>query len=151
MPGAVRGSTVSGMEEGASFFSLGSFTLPSGRATHFKIECDVLGESDWAALARLAVELLPPFGAVEGVPRGGVAFADALRPYISQGSQQLLIADDVWVSGLSMERHRADRHAYGVVAFARNPVASWVQALFIAGPGVEDATYQLNRPYNVIP
>lgn len=134
-----------------SLFELGPFTLPSGRVTHFKIECDILEEKDWAALARLAVELLPPFGAVEGVPRGGVPFAQALEPYVVPTSSLLLIADDVWVTGLSMERHRAERTALGIVAFTRNPVAPWVKPLFQLHPRAEDATYQLNKHPNLVP
>src|SRR5256885_11517306 len=97
-----------------TLFELGPFTLPSGRITHFKIECDVLTPGDWAALARLAVETLPPFGYVEGVPQGGLAFAEALHAYTTPDNQRLLIADDVWVTGLSMERHRNERDAVGV-------------------------------------
>lgn len=127
-----------------SLFQLGPFTLPSGRVSHFKIECDDLTPEDWASLARLAVEVLPPFGAVEGVPRGGIPFAEALEPYVTLGP--LLIADDVWVSGLSMERHRADRELVrGVVAFTRGPVAAWVTSLFQMAPEAEEATYRLVR------
>lgn len=133
-----------------SLFQLGPFTLPSGRTTHFKIECDDLTEKDWHALARLAVELLPPFGAVEGVPRGGLPFAAALREFVTPSSSQLLIADDVWVTGLSMERHREERDALGIVAFTRNPVRQWVRALFSINPAAEEVTYQLNRPYNIV-
>lgn len=134
-----------------SLFQLGPFTLPSGRATHFKIECDVLGKEDWDALARLAVELLPPFGRVEGVPMGGLAFAGALDAYITPRIDRLLIADDVWVSGLSIERHRGGREAIGIVAFARGPVAPWVKPLLHLDPKAEQATYQLNQLYNVVP
>lgn len=133
-----------------SLFELGPFTLPSGRNTFFKIECDVLGTDDWAALARLAAELLPPFGGVEGVPRGGVPFADALAKYVIPTSQTLLIADDVWVTGLSMERHRNDREAIGIVAFARNPPLPWVKPLLCLLPDAEAVTYQLNSPPNVV-
>lgn len=141
---------MTGMEEGTSLFSLGAFTLPSGKQTHFKIECDVLKPEDWKALARLAVELLPPFEEVEGVPRGGLMFGDALRRYVTPKSGRLLIADDVWVTGLSMERHRAERNAIGVVAFARNIVDPWVTSLIRLNPRAEEVTYQLNRPYGVI-
>lgn len=127
-----------------NLFQLGPFTLPSGKVSHFKIECDVLTADDWASLARLAVEVLPPFGEVEGVPRGGLAFADALRPYATDGG--LLIADDVWVSGLSMERHREWRDAIGVVAFARGPLHPWVRPLFEMDVHAEKATYRLDQP-----
>lgn len=135
---------------GMSLFEIGPFTLPSGRTTHFKIECDVLTDADWAALARLAVELLPPFGRVEGVPQGGIPFARALEKYITPNHSRLLIADDVWVSGLSMNRHRAGRVAVGVVAFTRNPVAKWVKSLMSLNAEAEEATYQLNQPPRII-
>jgi hypothetical protein len=128
-----------------NLFQLDPFTLPSGRVTHFKIECDALIAEDWASLARLAVEVVPPFGSVEGVPRGGLAFADALRPYATEGP--LLIADDVWVTGLSMERHRAGRGGcFGVVAFTRGTLLPWVRTLFQMTQDAEDATYRLDRP-----
>lgn len=127
-----------------SLFQLGPFTLPSGKVSHFKIECDDLTENDWIALARLAVEVLPPFGEVVGVPRGGIPFANALRPYATVGG--LLIADDVWVSGLSMERWRDGRSATGIVAFARGPLLPWVTPLFEMIPSAEKATYRLDQP-----
>lgn len=130
-----------------SLFELGAFILPSGRTTHFKIECDVLQEADWAALARLAAAILPPYGRVEGVPRGAIAFARALEEYVTPSSSQLLIADDVWVTGISMERHRAEREAIGVVVFARNAVAEWVTPLIFLNSKAEEATYQLDQPY----
>lgn len=122
-----------------SLFEIGPFKLPSGITTNFKIECDVLTGEDWAALARLAVEVLPPFGKVEGVPRGGLAFAEALKPYVTHG--RLLIADDVWVSGLSMERWRAGCDAMGIVAFARGPLLPWVTALLMMSMQAEGASY----------
>jgi len=134
-----------------SLFALGPFKLPSGRTTHFKIECDDLTDDDWAALARLAVEILPPFAEVQGVPRGGIPFADALREYATP-SGELLIADDVWVSGKSYEEFRDGREAIGIIAFTRTPIQSpWVKALFAINPIAEEATYQLNRPANHVP
>lgn len=126
-----------------SLFEIGPFTLPSGNTTHFKIECDVLTEQDWAALAKLAAEILPPFGMVEGVPQGGIPFAEALAPYIDPACDVLLIADDVWVTGLSMNRHKADRPAFGVVAFARNRVDYWVTPLLSLSTRAESATYRI--------
>lgn len=128
-----------------SLFEVGPFPLPAGNITYFKIECDALMPgTNWEALAALAAEFLPPFSKVEGVPRGGVPFAKALEPFcVSEGA--LLIADDVWVTGLSMERYRADRPAFGLVAFARNPVAPWVTSLFQLNSQAEKATYRLGE------
>lgn len=132
-----------------SLFQLGACTLPSGKVTHFKIECDILTPADWAALARLAVEILPPFSRVEGVPRGGQAFAEALEPYVTD-THVTLIADDVWVSGKSMENYRSaylpGRDVRGIVAFNRGTLAPWVRSLINLAPDVDDATYRLDRP-----
>lgn len=118
------------------------FILPDGRTTNFKIECDVVSEGSWTALARLASKFLPPFHEVEGVPRGGVAFETAMRPYRTRSRNDgLLIVDDVWVTGLSMERWRGNRDAFGLVLFARNPVASWVTPLLQLNPLAEMAAY----------
>ncbi len=107
-------------------FKVGEFTLRSGAKSKFKIECDALTPEDWEGLALMAVEHLPPFGLVEGVPRGGLPFADALRPYATPGCETLLIVDDVGTTGGSMERHRNGRKAIGLVAFKRGPLPPWV-------------------------
>lgn len=128
-----------------SLFETGPFKLPTGNITHFKIECDMLQKEDWAALARLAAAMVPPFGSVEGVPRGAVTFGRELEAYITPSSSRLLIAEDVWVTGLSMESHRAGRDAIGVVAFARRPVADWVTPILNLNPLAEEATYRLDQ------
>lgn len=110
-------------------FALGDFKLASGARSGWKIEADALTPDDWDALARIAVDVLPSFGSVEGVPRGGLAFAAALRAYATTGP--LLIAEDVCSTGGSMERFRADRDAIGVCAFARGRWPEWVTPLFV--------------------
>ena len=109
-------------------FQLGKITLHGGQQSDWKIECDSLSDNDWKCLAKIATGLLPPFGEVEGVPRGGLLFADALRLYSTHGP--LLIADDVCTTGISLENHRADRDVIGVVAFSRGSVPAWVIAVF---------------------
>lgn len=130
-----------------ALFRLGAFTLASGGTTRFKIDCDALTAEDWEALAALAADCLPPFGAVEGVPTGGLAFADALRPYATGGP--LLIADDVLTTGSSMERLRGSRETIGVVAFSRAPywapTPRWITPLFVIGPGAGAKVADANR------
>jgi hypothetical protein len=83
------------------------FKRASGSMSDWKIECEALTANDWEALAVMAVALLPPFGRVAGVPRGGVPFADALRRYTDPNSWSVvLIAEDVVTTGASMERVR---------------------------------------------
>lgn len=119
-------------------FQVGQFTLASGAAASWKIECDALTEADWAGLAAMAVDLLPPFCFVAGVPRGGLPFAEALRPYgTGDPFDPALVADDVWTTGGSIKRHIAavgiEADALKVVAFARNPVTDGTLALFTIG------------------
>lgn len=134
-----------------NLFQLGDFTLASGEKSNFKIECDVFSADDWEALAAMAVELLPPFGEVYGVPRGGIPFADALRPYgracsVSFAHQPhdqclgkplpFLIAEDVVTSGKSIQRYLetlpwwSSSKVLGVCVFARGECPGWVTPLF---------------------
>lgn len=106
-------------------FRNGNFKLHSGLESRWKVECDSLEWEDWRTLAMMAVEKLDSFGSVEAVPTGGNAFKVALREYITHGP--VLICDDVFTTGKSMERQRAGRtDAIGVVAFARGVVPSWI-------------------------
>lgn len=114
-----------------SLFQTGIFQLHSGATSLWKIECDALTDEDWATLALLVTENVAPFGRVEGVLRGGLPLAAALERSARYSSiDRLLIVDDVWTTGGSMEAHRAGRDAIGAVVFARGPVAPWVTPLF---------------------
>ncbi len=125
----------------AALFQLGEFVLRSGQRSEWKIEADALTPDDWEALAKMASEILPPFGAVHGVPRGGVPFANALRKYSRACStgipRPVLIAEDVCTTGGSMERFRAGLGSLasgwpsiGVCVFARGECPGWVTPLF---------------------
>ena len=111
-----------------ALFQLGDFKLHSGATSRWKIDCDALTPDDWAALAVMAVEMLPPFGSVEGVPRGGLKFAKALKPYCTTGP--LLIVDDVTTTGASLNEHLGKRQARGCVVFCRGVCPPWVIPLF---------------------
>jgi orotate phosphoribosyltransferase len=119
-------------------FQTGKFRLHSGDISNFKIDADALTQSDLESLANQVHLRCCPFGRVEGVPRGGLRFAKALCPYATgKGSDPLLIVDDVYTVGTSMETHRADRSAIGVVIFARKePHQKWIKALFTMAPYV---------------
>lgn len=119
-------------------FRYGNFTLASGVISSWKIDCDSLTPEDWEALAAMAVQILPPFGFVEGVPQGGIPFAKALAKYYTQGCRTLLIAEDVLTTGGSMTRFRDTLiaesylydHSIGIVVFARGRCPDWVTPLF---------------------
>jgi hypothetical protein len=124
-------------------FQTGDFTLASGAKSDFKIECDAFSPADWEGLALMASKVLPPFGEVLGVPRGGIPFADALRKYATKG--KTLLAEDVCTTGGSITRYRdgiieaeegftgnilTQDSFIGVCVFARGPVPPWVTPLF---------------------
>ncbi len=118
----------------SSLFRVGDFTLHSGGKSRWKIVCDSLTPEDWQALALMASEVLPPFGPVVGIPRGGLAFAYALQKHSTPGCTRTLLADDVCTTGASFLEWR-DKLAneptmLGVVAFARGVVPWWVVPIF---------------------
>lgn len=128
-----------------SLFTYGEFTAHSGGHLDWKIDTDSLVEEDWACLARVICPVLPPFRRVEGIPRGGLAFAAALEKYADTDASAILIADDVMTTGGSFEEHRAGRAIFygrfgnpggvlGVVAFARGQGPSWVTPIFSLVP-----------------
>ena len=127
----------------APLFQSGEFTLYSGERSTFKIDCDALGVRDYVALSNMLRERIAPFSRVEGVPRGGLTWAETLRAggYCSE-SGPVLIVDDVLTTGASMERQRAGRDAIGAVIFARGKCPPWVTPLFqladvVPAPGGE--------------
>jgi orotate phosphoribosyltransferase len=126
-----------------SLFQTGFFQLHSGESSNFKIDCDFLTDEDINAIALQLVHRLPTFRTVEGVPTGGLRLAEALQQYVvpqengwyKDVGYPLLIVDDVFTTGGSVEEHRAGRYeAIGAVIFARNPTPSWITPLFRMEP-----------------
>jgi orotate phosphoribosyltransferase len=120
-----------------NLFQRGDFSLRSGEKSKWKLELDALTKDDWEGLATIAVEILPPFQAVLGVPRGGIPFANALRPYQTDRKEDpILIAEDVCTTGGSMERFvkstlTESQGVIGVCVFARHVKwPFWVFPLF---------------------
>ena len=119
----------------SNLFQYGDFKLSSGITSKWKIECDALTVFDLRALAFMAFKILPRrFYIVDGVPTGGLLFAEAMRQYATI-SAPTLIVDDVLTTGASMERMKASRthprgEPMGLVIFARGPCPPWVQAIF---------------------
>ncbi len=121
----------------------GDFVLNSGVKSKWKIECDAFSDEDWKGLAVMVARMMGNFYSVEGVPRGGIKLAEALRPYcVSYGPH--LIVDDVLTTGgsmkrvadLRMEQEMAKNQplAYpgsvGAVIFARGECPRWIKAVF---------------------
>lgn len=113
-----------------SLFELGDFRLHSGEQSAWKIECDALTDADLKALASRAASRID-FGDVLGVPRGGLRFAAALRPYVKHGHHPMLIVDDVLTTGRSVQELR-QKHpgAIGLVIFSRGICPPDVRAIF---------------------
>lgn len=132
-----------------SLFALGEITLSSGRTSGWKIECDALDSGDWDALAMLGSFGMPSFAAAFGVPSGGKPFERALQKYASGNSPYVLVCDDVWTTGRSMEEMRAQMvqagwelpKIHGLVAFSRAPsLPYWVRAIFSLSPAIAQVT-----------
>lgn len=118
-------------------FQQGHFQLHSGTCVGWKIESDALCHDEWDTLALMLADVLPRFGQVIGVPRGGLQLAESLLDYITEGP--LLIVDDVLTTGASMEgfkQGQQDIHGVfwpdpiGAVVFARSECPSWITPLF---------------------
>lgn len=112
-----------------SLFQLGDFTLNSGAKSRWKLECNALTDDDIKALAEMIRQLVGTFGSVEGVPRGGLRLAEALKPFVALTGPHLIV-DDVLTTGGSMERIRGNRQCIGAVVFARGQCPLWIDALF---------------------
>ena len=140
-----------------NLFKSGTFKLHSGEQSNYIIDCKVFSDQDWYTLAQISVDKLPPFGIVEGVPTGGLKFAEKLRNHatcetcghsyyphsghtITQAScydcklfkpiNKLLIADDVFTTGQSMVEQLGNRDGIGIVVFARRKPPSWITPIF---------------------
>ena len=122
----------------------GDFVAHSGRVLAFKIECDSLDDDDWKCAAGMIAKVVPPFGRVVGIPRGGLKLAEALDSHCTD-SPRLLIVDDVWTTGGSMREAResalvemgtSQSLIIGAVLFARGPSPYWVIPVFRLNAGL---------------
>lgn len=84
---------------------------------------------------------VPDFSDVIGIPKGGIEIAFALNKYKNKESNRLLIVDDVFTTGNSMEEMREKySHIYakpaiiGSVIFARSKTPDWITPLFQLTP-----------------
>ena len=106
-----------------ALFQWGPFTSHSGPPLSWKICTEALSVSDWQTIAKRVAQTLP-FGRVLGIPRGGIVFAECLKPYATAGLPGILVVDDVLTTGTSMRQALAelDGAGTGVVLFARGPI-----------------------------
>jgi len=87
-------------------FKLDIFNGASGVELDFKIDCDSLTVEDWVCLAQLTQEMVMAFNKVVGVPSGGLPYAEALKKFEKPDYRPytLLVVDDVWTTGYSMNK-----------------------------------------------
>jgi len=97
------------------------FISHAGLPLNWKIECDALTKDDWKGIARMIMDYeTRPFGSVEGIPRGGLPLARALKPYATVGPP--MIVDDVYTTGASFKEYCYEH--YRTMSFDYNP--KWV-------------------------
>lgn len=132
-----------GWSANVNLFQYGVFKLASGRTSDFKIECDALKNADYEALANVICHQMV-FSKVYGVPSGGLHFADVLHHRAVEASRCILIVDDVYTTGLSINHYRVEverqnpgRVIKGVVIFARDEISwqdrRWISPIFAKG------------------
>ena len=102
-------------------FQKGDFISHAGLHLKWKIECDALTAKDWKGLARMIMDYeTRSFGSVEGIPRGGLPLANALKEYATVGPP--MIVDDVYTTGTSFKEYCKEH--YQSKSFDYNP--KWV-------------------------
>lgn len=126
-------------------FSHMGYNLSSGGETNFLINAERLTSFDLKALAKLVSSRIT-YGAVEGVPRGGLPFAMALRSYRTYGHPRTLIVDDVYTTGRSMREQAGDRlkaiyyHEGSVIPYDPQATREWK---------IDNATIPADMPHLV--
>ena len=116
--------------ENPQLFKWEEFTSHAGKQLKFKIECDAITPSEWDCLARMVVEYQDrPFSHAEGIPRGGIPFANALNKYASGNKDDHpLICDDVWTTGKSFKDYMKEKYPMALAGWGHR----WV--VFRRGP-----------------
>ncbi|NIN69674.1 MAG: hypothetical protein GTO63_34315, partial [Anaerolineae bacterium] len=95
-----------------------------------------LTDDDITGIAAIFQSWYPQYGWVFGVPSGGERLASALALDRTEGSNIVLIVDDVLTTGKSMEEAKSyvgeDKICYGAVIFARaESWPDWIRPLFV--------------------
>lgn len=113
-----------------SLFIKKNFISHAGLALDWKIECDNLTDEDLETLAYVAGKMFC-FQNVVGIPRGGLRFAEKLRPYCRPLPHlPTVVVDDVLTTGISMKEMLAKYpNSFGLVIFNRGKM-DFCQSLF---------------------
>ena len=125
--------------ENKDLFRSIDFKSHAGLDLSWKIEMDALSENEWFTIARMILEISPPFHSAIGIPRGGVLLGELLNKYGTGNEEDpFCIVDDVLTTGKSMIDYREEMNierwqkscALGWVVFARVKPPKWIKALF---------------------
>ena len=113
------------------------FKSHSGLDLTWKIEMDAISDAEWQTIAKMILELTPPFKEAIGIPRGGVKLGKLLNLHgTGKREDPICIVDDVLTTGESMDEFKTKRqwrnpsNYIGWVVFARNKPPKLVKALF---------------------
>ena len=111
-------------------FEYGDFTSHAGKQLPFKIECDVFDSQDWDTIAKMVMLYQTvPFSHAEGIPRGGVPFAEAMNKYASGNKKDMpMICDDIWTTGTSFKDYMKENYPQALAGWGHR----WV--VFQRGP-----------------
>ena len=127
------------MDNNTDLFRSIDFKSHAGLDLSWKIEMDALSENEWFTIARMILEISPPFHSAIGIPRGGVLLGELLNKYGTGNEEDpFCIVDDVLTTGKSMIDYREEMNierwqkscALGWVVFARVKPPKWIKALF---------------------
>ena len=127
------------MDNNTDLFRSIDFKSHAGLDLSWKIEMDALSENEWFTIARMILEISPPFHSAIGIPRGGVLLGELLNKHgTGKESDPFCIVDDVFTTGKSMVDYREEMDierwqkscALGWVVFARIKTPKWITALF---------------------
>lgn len=125
--------------ENKDLFRSIDFKSHAGLDLSWKIEMDALSKNEWFTIARMILEISPPFHSAIGIPRGGVLLGELLNKYGTGNEEDpFCIVDDVLTTGKSMIDYREEMNierwqkscALGWVVFARVKPPKWIKALF---------------------
>lgn len=127
-----------------ALFKRGKFVSHAGAELDFKIECDALTDEDIECIAEYIVSKTDFRFMVQSIPRGGNRLAEAIERCagmedcsIPEAPFSIMIVDDVFTTGMSMEKAKAEQpvqvhtdDVVGWVIFARSETPNWVNAVF---------------------
>ena len=126
------------MDNNTDLFRSIDFKSHAGLDLSWKIEMDALSENEWFTIARMILEISPPFHSAIGIPRGGVLLGELLNKHgTGKEEDPFCIVDDVLTTGKSMIDYREEMNierwqkscALGWVVFARVKPPKWIKAL----------------------